>query len=36
MQIATGEAEERLEVRPEKNQVAAELGRKGGERGPNA
>jgi hypothetical protein len=30
MQIATGEAEEEYEGKPEKNEAAAELGRKGG------
>src|SRR5215217_7952133 len=30
MQIATGEAEEKIEAKPEKSAAAAELGRKGG------
>lgn len=30
MEIATGQAEEEYEEQPEKNQAAAELGRKGG------
>ena len=30
MQIATGEAEKEYEAKPEKNEAAAELGRKGG------